>query len=250
MEEKIIFKNSKGENLVGLFSIINKDKIAILCHGHSSGKSNKSFQTIVPILNSNNVSTFRFDFYGNGESDGKFEESDLSESIDDTLQAIKLVKDKGFNKIILLGSSFGGLSSIITATKSKNLYALILKSPVSDYGEVHLIRYGEGGIKEWKKTGQTLRDPLDHKRKLKLNYSFAEDYEKYDTYDLAKQIKIPTLIVHGDADEIVPIDQSKKLVKIIPNARLVLVEGARHRYEEETNFKQMVKLITDYIVTI
>lgn len=65
MEEKTFFKNSKGENLCGLLSVIGKDKIAILCHGHSSGKNSPSFKTLVPILNAKGVSTFRFDFYGN-----------------------------------------------------------------------------------------------------------------------------------------------------------------------------------------
>lgn len=249
MEEKITFKNSKGENLCGLLSITGKDKVAVLCHGHSTGKNNKTNQTIFSILNAQDISTFRFDFYGNGESDGKFEESNLSESIDNTLQAIKLVKNKGFKKIILVGSSFGGLSSIITASKSQDLYALVLKSPVSDYGEVYLNRYGETGMAEWKEKGQIFRDPKDN-RGLKLNYSFVENYKKYNTYELAKQIKIPTLIIHGSADEMVPVSQSQKLVKILPNAKLVLIEGSDHRYKKDADFKQMIKLISDYIIQI
>src|ERR1051326_2283201 len=117
MEENIFFNNSRGEKLSGLLADIGKTKIAILCHGHSSGKLNKSWTTLVPMLNAKGISTFRFDFYGNGESDAKFEESNLSDSIDATLQAIKLIKDKGFKNIVLVGSSFGGLSSTITASK-------------------------------------------------------------------------------------------------------------------------------------
>ncbi len=215
MEEKIFFKNSRDENICGLLSDVGKDKLAILCHGHSTSKNNKSWETLTPILNSKGISVFRFDFYGNGESDGKFEESNLSDSIDATTQAIKLVKDRGFKRIILVGSSFGGLSSIITASKSKDLYALVLKSPVSDYGEVHLKRYGEIGMEEWKQKGQAPYNPENDSRGLKLDYSFVEDYKKYNVYELAKQIKVPTLIIHGSADEIVPVSQSEKLVKII-----------------------------------
>jgi len=247
MEEKIFFKNSRNEKLVGLLSIVGKDKVAVLCHGHSSGKNNKTFQAVVPVLNSQGISTFRFDFYGNGESDGKFEESDLSESIDDTLQAIKLVKEGSFKKIILVGSSFGGLNSNITASMSRDLHALILKSPVSDYSEVFLNRYGESGMKKWKQRGQILYNPEDS-RGLKLNYSFVQDYRKYDAYKTAGQIKIPVLIIHGSADEIVPMSQSQKLVKLIPNAKLVLVKNSDHRYTEDKKFKQMIKLISDFIM--
>lgn len=247
MEEKIFFKNSRGENLCGLLSAVSKDKMVILCHGHSSGKRNTSFEALVPILNNRNISTFRFDFYGNKESDGKFEESNLSESIDDTLQAIKLVKNKGFKKIILLGSSFGGLSSIITASRSKDLYALVLKSPVSDYDEVHVYIHGEKWMTEWKQKGQTM---YSEEKGLKLNYSFVEDYRKYDAYTSAKEIKIPTLIVHGDTDESVPLSQSEKLVKIIPNAKLIVIKGANHRYEQENHFSEMIRTISEYIIQI
>ena len=104
---------------------------------------------------------------------------------------------------------------------------------------------------EWKEKGLIIRDAKDrNSRGLKLNYSFVEDYRKYDTYKLAREIKIPTLIIHGDADESVPMSQSQKLAKIIPNAKLVLVEGADHRYTEETKFRKMVKLSADYIIQI
>jgi non-heme chloroperoxidase len=49
---------------------------------------------------------------------------------------------------------------------------------------------------------------------------FTEDLKKFD---------VPTLLVHGDDDQIVPIDTTaKKAVKIIPNATLKVYEGASH----------------------
>ena len=49
---------------------------------------------------------------------------------------------------------------------------------------------------------------------------FTEDLKKFD---------VPTLVLHGDADQIVPIDDSAKLSsKIIPNATLKIIPGAPH----------------------
>jgi pimeloyl-ACP methyl ester carboxylesterase len=46
--------------------------------------------------------------------------------------------------------------------------------------------------------------------------------------DLAR-INVPTLIVHGDADRIVPIDASGKLThELVKGSRLVIAEGAPH----------------------
>lgn len=49
---------------------------------------------------------------------------------------------------------------------------------------------------------------------------FREDLKRFD---------VPTLIVHGDDDQIVPIDNSARAAaKIVRNARLVIYPGAPH----------------------
>lgn len=250
--KKVFFKNSKGNKLCGLLTVADADKgiIAILCHGHSSGKNSKSIATLDSELVSRGVSVFRFDFYGNGESEGKFEDSDLTETSDDALQAIAFAKSQGFKKIILMGSSFGGLASIIAASKTPDLTALVLKSPVSDYYEVDFNILGEGGLAEWKKKG-FIHYPYptsNDNRNLILNYSFVEDYQKYDAYKEAEKISVPTLIVHGDADESVPYSQSVKLSSIIKNSTLVTIPGADHRYTLNNTFPKMMQAISDFII--
>ncbi len=42
------------------------------------------------------------------------------------------------------------------------------------------------------------------------------------------EIKVPTLIVHGDADAAISLDLAKALEAGLPNARLVVVAGAGH----------------------
>ena len=56
------------------------------------------------------------------------------------------------------------------------------------------------------------------------SYSWQLDY----TED-AKLIDVPTLVIHGDDDQIVPIDAGgRAAVKIIPNARLIVYPGGNH----------------------
>jgi pimeloyl-ACP methyl ester carboxylesterase len=42
------------------------------------------------------------------------------------------------------------------------------------------------------------------------------------------EIQIPTLVVHGSEDTIIPMQNSVELSKIIPNAELLIVKGAGH----------------------
>lgn len=49
-----------------------------------------------------------------------------------------------------------------------------------------------------------------------------------DTLGRAPQIRAPTLVVHGDADEIIPFAMGETVAKALPDARFVRVEGAHH----------------------
>jgi pimeloyl-ACP methyl ester carboxylesterase len=42
------------------------------------------------------------------------------------------------------------------------------------------------------------------------------------------QIHVPTLILHGTADAIVPIEESRRLAERLPDAELVEFEGSGH----------------------
>jgi pimeloyl-ACP methyl ester carboxylesterase len=52
--------------------------------------------------------------------------------------------------------------------------------------------------------------------------------DRFDNLGKAKSIRVPTLIAHGDADEVVPYDMGVELSRAIVGARLVAVPGARH----------------------
>jgi enterochelin esterase-like enzyme len=49
------------------------------------------------------------------------------------------LKKLGYTKIGLMGSSFGGISSIMAASKTNDLFVLTLKSPVSNFEEKEIM---------------------------------------------------------------------------------------------------------------
>ncbi|GAH38486.1 unnamed protein product, partial [marine sediment metagenome] len=87
----------------------------ILCHGFSTCKDSYTYVRLEEILNGKGISTFRFDFFAHGESEGEFEDITISEAVDDILNAIRFLKESGYLKIGLVGSSFGGIASVIVA---------------------------------------------------------------------------------------------------------------------------------------
>jgi pimeloyl-ACP methyl ester carboxylesterase len=49
-----------------------------------------------------------------------------------------------------------------------------------------------------------------------------------DSSDLLPQIDVPTLIVCGDSDPIVPLERAEAMARLLPNATLVTIQNAAH----------------------
>lgn len=52
--------------------------------------------------------------------------------------------------------------------------------------------------------------------------------DRFDTAAKASELTLPTLILHGDADDVVPYDMGVTLSDALPNAELITVPGGRH----------------------
>jgi non-heme chloroperoxidase len=64
---------------------------------------------------------------------------------------------------------------------------------------------------------------------VKGHYECIRQFSETDFTEDLKKIDVPTLLVHGDDDQIVPIDHSSKLTaKIIKHATLKIYPGASH----------------------
>jgi dipeptidyl aminopeptidase/acylaminoacyl peptidase len=249
MKDKFFFSNDKGSKLCGVISdpaINTKSPIITLCHGLSTSKDGRTYTRLEVMLNREGIATFRFDFFGHGESEGKFEDITLSEAVSDVLKAIQILKKSGYSKIGLMGSSFGGFASLMATAQLPRLKHLALKSPVSDYLGLLIAKDQDIDIPLWKHNGFIFIDGIDGRR-LKLNYSFFQDAETIESYETIKNIKVPTLIVHGDADKTVPLEQSIKCARRMQDCRLKIIEGADHIYSHPRHFEKMLSSIVTFI---
>jgi pimeloyl-ACP methyl ester carboxylesterase len=60
-----------------------------------------------------------------------------------------------------------------------------------------------------------------------------------------RSLAVPTLVVHGDADRLVPVEFGRRTAEVIPGARFQLVEGMGHDYPPQY-WDRVVELISSH----
>ena len=247
----IKFKDQSGNELLGTLSITNNsNKVVILSHGFSSNKDSKLYVELQNELNALGIGTFRYDYYGHGKlyghgpGYGVSKDVTLSKAVDSLKAAIELVRSRSFTDIALMGSSFGGLISLIAASDDPDITGLVLKSPVTEPISFWRGRLSDEQIRKWKEDGV-----LHYHFELEdydLDYAFWEDLLSYNIHQLAENITCPTLIIHGDKDIYVPIKQSRDLAKIL-HTDVKIVKGANHGYNKPEQYVAMKNFVIDFL---
>jgi len=250
LEQVLTFQDPEGHRVSGILATLqdNIDRVAVLCHGFLSNKNSTTNKILTTLLLEQGIAALRFDFFGQGESEGPFEQITVSLAVKQALAALDHVASKGYRRIGLVGSSFGGLVTLLAAAKWPSLYCLALKCPVPDFPEMLELEFGKHGMAEWKRTG-TIPDVTGGQGRVKLQYRFYEDCARHLGYDAAKIITAPTLIVQGERDDYVPLHQSRRLYDALQSEkRLEILAGADHRFSRPEDFRRMTTMLVDWMI--
>ncbi|MHA2301594.1 MAG: alpha/beta fold hydrolase [Candidatus Thorarchaeota archaeon] len=184
--------------------------------------------------------------------------------IDMAGDAVGLLDALGIKEVDVVGASMGGmiaqtmaihypdkvrtLTSIMSSTGNPNLpqptteaMSFLLAPPVSNRND-----YIENSLKSAK---------VLHGPHYPLNEEYVRNYSEisydrcYHPPGFSRQlgailtsgsrnealmnVKIPTLVIHGDADPLVPVEGGKDTAKSIPDAELLIIEGMGHSFPIE-----------------
>lgn len=249
MEQPLSFKDPEGHQVAGILALPTgkTPSIAVLCHGFLSSKNSTTNTILTHQLLSQGIATFRFDFFGHGDSQGPFEDITVTLAIQQARAALDLIRTQGFTTIGLVGSSFGGLVALNTAATYPNLSCLALKCPVVDFQEELRLELGESGLSEWKQS-DTIPNRLGDLEPIRLSFRFFENCAAHIGYEAAPAITSPTLIVQGEQDELIPLHQCQRLLeRLAVNTSLHLLPRADHRFSNQEDFRHMTTLIAQWL---
>lgn len=178
------------------------------------------------------ISAFRFDFSGNGESEGLFRYGNYRHEAEDLRAIVQHFRENGHAITSIIGHSKGGNVVLLYASKYIDVCRFVNISGRFDLEKGIEGRLGKDYVERIKRDGF-----IDVKnRRGKFLYRVTEeslmDRLSTDLRAACQSIheNCRVLTVHGSKDQIVPATDSLEFDKVIPNHVLRIIEGADHEF--------------------
>lgn len=207
--------------------------IVVLGHGVTGNKDRPFIVALGEGLAAAGVPTLRFSFSGNGASEGKFTDSTISKEVNDLGAVLDVLEDYA---VCYVGHSMGGAVGVLRTSTDNRIQLL-----VSLAGMVHTKAFAQREFGDVTPDEGFMWDEPD----CPLSQAYMDDLTQIDTVvDHSPQIAVPWLLVHGNEDDVVPIEDSHDiLAKANSQAELVTLEGANHVFSDESTPVMVEKVI-------
>lgn len=138
-------------------------------------------------------------------------------------QVADWVQESPDSPAIVIGSSLGGLVAAWGAETLPQIQRLLLLAPAFHFLDHWVERLGIEQIQRWQQQQVMSVFHYGENRYLPLDYGFLRDVEQYADQDLMRPV--PTLIFHGRADQVIPIESSREYARSRSWVELVELES-------------------------
>ena len=245
MEQQIQFPNHRGENLSATIHLPDGPprRGVILGHCFTCSRHTTILRSICHALADQGFAVLRFDFSGNGQSEGEFADSTYSKQIAEMKTAAAFITGRGVSWLGLAGHSMGAMVALLAAAEIASvraLCALAARSRVMGADEI----LSPPQLQELQGTG---RVPfLSRGRALELTQEMFSDSARYDIGRVVSSLSQPLLLVHGDRDEITPVGEAYRVQRYRPEGtRLAVIPGGDHMFSRDEHRR----LVTEVVVS-
>ncbi|XP_057799807.1 uncharacterized protein LOC131015428 isoform X1 [Salvia miltiorrhiza] len=260
--KRVYIENSHGEKLVGILHETGSSELVVVCHGFRSTKDRIPMSNIALAFEREGISAFRFDFAGNGESEGSFQYGNYRREAEDLRAVVEHFKanqrcivavvghSKGGNVVLLYASKYNDVQTVINIAGRFDLRRGIEGRLGKDFRE-KIKQYGFIDVRNRRGSNVCLNHFLSYVvsrvglgsciygrvvGKIEYQVTEASLKDRLETDPRAACRSIPSncsvLTVHGTLDEMVLVDDATEFAKNIRNHDLCIVEGADHEFTE------------------
>jgi hypothetical protein len=127
------------------------------------------------------------------------------------------------NAATIIGSSFGGLTAAWLAEKYPQVRQIVLLAPAFQFLDCWLPSLKPEDISTWHTQGNLSVYHYAYQQNLALSRCFLSDLRQYRESQL--QRSVPTLLLHGRHDQVIPIQISRQFAKSRPWVTLQELES-------------------------
>ena len=188
-----------------------------------------------------------FDFRGNGDSEGKFTDYTLLHWLEDVDSVVTSLRQGP--PIIVVGSSLGGWLTWIIAQQYYEIQRVLLLAPAFNMMGKRARDIPPSRRNEWQTTGFLPWDDDPPHKDFPLSWKWVEESESLWQRSFTGVRRIPTRILHGLQDTVIPPqgswEFSQTLLRLDPGFPVELFfKPGDHRYsspEHLTTFMDLVE---------
>jgi len=218
----------------------NSQITVVFFHGFMSDMIGAKPSAIQKICKKLKLNFLKFEYSGHGRSGGKFVKGNISKWTNEAKQLITS-KIKGEKNLIFIGSSMGSWIAL-------NLFPFFKKQIKGFIGISSAPEFLERLM--WKKFTKKIKKIIMNKKIYHLDHGgFVYPITKQLIFDGRKNkvlnnkinLKIPIVLFHGTKDEVVPLNLSKKILKICKKSqkKLIKIKNGNHSLSRKGELKKI-----------
>lgn len=241
---KLDIKNFHGERLRGVLHTPRKKtgKVVILCHGRFGGKDKDFIGPLSKKISLSGLNAYRFDFSGNGKSNGRIEDSTVSKCIEDIEAVCQALQNMDYEIFALVGHSKGAVEVLLH--QSEYGRAKVVVDIAGTVPQEYQLRFSKKQITSLFKKGYFY---IGHKPHFKVSRHYFIDRLAYgDIRRVVRYIDSPVLIVHGTKDKDTPLRFAWEMSKSIKNSEVKIISNADHCFT--ANLSELLGVVTNWLI--
>lgn len=156
----------------------------------------------------------------------------------DAMAVVDIARARKGRSVALIGSSAGGAVSTEAVRRGADVDALALLAAPAAW--LTFASSAASGLERiMADTGmavapEALQDPA----------SWAAEFSAVTTENSIADISVPLLLMHGTADDVVPVEHARRLAERAPDAEVHIIEGAAHQLRRDP---QALELLFDWL---
>ncbi len=221
----------------------DKCPLVVIIHGVTGHMNEDHILAVSHMMNEIGFATLRADMYGHGESEGEYRDHTLYKWITNALAMIDYGRSLDFvTDVFLCGHSQGGLTAmLVAAIKHDQIKGLIPLSPATMIPEA----CRQGDILQFRFDPKHVPDEVTSGEGRVLDGNYFRVAQQIHVEEAIAGYDGPVLIVHGDADETVPVSCAVEAAAAYKDAKLVVIPGDAHCYDYHMD--QMVTAVREWL---